>query len=70
MSGGGDRYARYAGASCRDVTVWVDPLDGTREFVEGPEHWSVGGYPREFFSSTYALVVTLAGFSAQREHFL
>ena len=22
-----------------DVTVWVDPLDGTREFVEGPEHW-------------------------------
>ena len=23
-----------------DVCVWVDPLDGTREYVEGPEHWS------------------------------
>ena len=41
-------------ADSDDICVWVDPLDGTREYVEGPEHWSgvtvlmgisVGGVP-------------------------
>ena len=45
---------RHAACSRAGVTVWVDPLDGTREFVEGPEFWqnvtcligiAVGGVP-------------------------
>ena len=31
---------RHPACAESDVTVWVDPLDGTREFVEGPEFWS------------------------------
>ena len=43
-----------AEAKSDDICVWVDPLDGTREYVEGPDHWSgvtvlmgisVGGVP-------------------------
>ena len=51
-----EKYPDEPHAACAesDVVVWVDPLDGTREFVEGPEHWSgvttlmgvsVGGIP-------------------------
>ena len=50
-----EKYPDEPHAACAErVVVWVDPLDGTREFVEGPEHWSgvttlmgvsVGGIP-------------------------